>query len=393
MLAKALTVLSLSFGVLAAPTVLQSRSPSSISDLALQKVLSDASPVFGYYTTKNTKYSTWMSKYSDSTQLIHLNIPGAHDPQTWNYSQATQEALKHVTDLDGNPPLPAEVYRCQEKSFIDMLSAGIRVFDIRYAFDVTNSTLVYWHSQGLLSETATVEDTLFGFYTWLDAHPTETLMLSFQYEGSTTLYGTNDANVQLQLFNLLTSAAAKKYFLQTSNAFGTLGEARGKITLLKRFDMDQLPASYSNLPGVHFSPSLWTDDDPDITLVYDTVRNATAYIEDYYETDVGNGASAAYNIALKYNATTSHLLKAANPTYRDSLFWSFASSENDVNTPIDTPKIMAVGNGTYTPLGGVNQQLVPFFRRMKGKRLGIVMFDFFDTPGELVESFLDVSPA
>ena len=70
-----------------------------------------------------------------------MNIPGAHDPQTWNYSQATQDALKHVTDLDGNPPYPPEIYRCQEKSFIDMLNSGIRVFDIRYAFDVASPYL------------------------------------------------------------------------------------------------------------------------------------------------------------------------------------------------------------------------------------------------------------
>jgi 1-phosphatidylinositol phosphodiesterase len=236
-----------------------------------------------------------------------------------------------------------------------------------------------------------VEDTLFGFYAWLDAHPTETLMLSFQYEGSTTFYGTDNAAVQLALFNILTSNAAKKYFLQTKDEFGTLGQARGKITLLKRFDLDQLPASYSDaLPGVHFSPSLWTDDDPNITLVYNTAKNLTAYIEDFYETDSAIGTSAAYNIDLKYNATTAHLIKAAT-SYPDSLFWSFASSEYDINFPIDTPQIMALGNGTvYTPLGGVNQRLIPFFETMKGKRLGIVMFDFFDQPSNLVSTLLSL---
>jgi 1-phosphatidylinositol phosphodiesterase len=251
---------------------------------------------------------------------------------------------------------------------------------------VTNSTLVYWHSQALLSETATVEDTLFGFYAWLDAHPTETLMLSFQYEGSTTLHGTDDASVQLALFDLLTSAAAQKYFLQEKDQFGTLGQARGKITLLKRFDLDKLPANYSAaLPGIHFSPALWTDNHPDIALVYNTAENLTAYIEDFYEMDSGLGTSAAYNIDLKYNATTAHLIKAAT-LYPDSLFWSFASSEYDIN--LDTPMIMALGNGTDTPLGGVNQRLIPFFQTMKGKRLGIVMFDFFDVPSNLVETFL-----
>jgi 1-phosphatidylinositol phosphodiesterase len=152
MLAQRLTILSLGLSVLASPVV-QPRSSTSLSNLALQKVLDDATPIFGYFTKDSTQYSSWMSKYPDSTKLIHMNIPGAHDPQTWNYSLATQESLNHVTDLDDNPPFPPEVYRCQEKSFIDMLNAGIRVFDIRYAFDVNfpallpNQTWSYKKSQ------------------------------------------------------------------------------------------------------------------------------------------------------------------------------------------------------------------------------------------------------
>jgi 1-phosphatidylinositol phosphodiesterase len=52
---------------------------------------------------------------------------------------------------------------------------------------------------------------------------------------------------------------------------------------------------------------------------------------------------------------------------------------------------MALGNGTeLTPLGGVNQQLVTFLKLLKGKRAGIVMFDFFGTPFDLVQTFLDL---
>ena len=47
-------------------------------------------------------------------------------------------------------------------SNLSVLNAGIRVFDLRYALDVTNSTLVFWHGDGLQSETATVNDVLFG---------------------------------------------------------------------------------------------------------------------------------------------------------------------------------------------------------------------------------------
>ena len=117
----------------------------------------------------------------------------------------------------------------------------------------------------------------------------------------------------------------------------------------------------------------------------------TAYIEDFYNILSPNGSSAALNIQWKLNATFAHLTKATLPQYKDSLFWSFASSEYDTDVPISTPGIMALGNGTkYTPKGGVNQQLVPYFKNMTGKRLGIIMFDFYDQPADLVQTFLDL---
>lgn len=362
---------------------LEPRSQVPLADLAIKKVLQDASPIFGPYIKSTSPTSRWMHKYPDSTLLTSMNLPGVHDTQTWNYSLATQQSLNHVTDIDGNPPFPPEIYRCQNQSIITMLNAGIRVFDLRVAYDVTNSTLVFWHSQALQSETATMEDVLFGYYKWLDDHPTETLMLSFNYEGSTTAYASNNADVQLAMFNALTTPAAKKYILQTQNEFGTLGQARGKITLLRRFSLDALPASYAAaIPGIYFPPSLWTDNDPDITLVYNSSKNLTAYIEDFYDISL---LGAAANIEAKYNATTAHILKATQPQYRNSLFWTFASSEHDTDVPPETPVIMALGNGTTE---GVNQRLVPFLKELKGKRIGIVMFDFFGTPGDLVGTFL-----
>lgn len=120
-----------------------------------------------------------------------------------------------------------------------------------------------------------------------------------------------------------------------------------------------------------------------------STTNATAYMEDFYNILSPNGSSAALNIQWKLNATEAHLQKATLPQYKDSLFWSFASSEYDTDVPISTPEIMAIGNGTtYTPQGGVNQHLEGFFKNMTGKRLGIVMFDFFSVPSNLVPTFL-----
>ena len=47
---------------------------------------------------------------------------------------------------------------------------------------------------------------------------------------------------------------------------------------------------------------------------------------------------------------------------------------------------MALGDGKGVE--GVNQRLVKVLEGMDDKRLGIVMFDFFDQPQELMELFL-----
>ena len=162
-------------------SALATNNATSLAQLALQQVLSAASPIFGVYESTATvlNTTTWMKDYADSTLLVHMNIPGTHDSSTWNYSQATQDSLLHITAVDGVVPSPAAIYRCQELSYFDMLNMGIRSFDIRYSFDATNSSLVVYHSAALQSETALLSDIMFGFYQWLDDHPSEALLLSF----------------------------------------------------------------------------------------------------------------------------------------------------------------------------------------------------------------------
>ncbi|KAF7899426.1 hypothetical protein EAF00_003762 [Botryotinia globosa] len=387
-----LIVLAVSYGAHASPISRQvSESDVSLQEVALQKLLTNASPIFGNYADSQLNTSTWMSQYADTTKLVHMNIPGTHDTATWNYSLATQSALSGVTSLGNQVPNPPEYYRCQNNSIADMLNAGIRAFDLRFALDVTNTSIVFWHSQALLSQTATLDDVLFGYFHWLDNHPSEVVLLSLQYEGSTTESGRNDEGAQLKLFNVLTSPVATKYFLQTRNELGTLGDARGKIILLRRFDLDQLSDAYENaLPGLHFSPALWTDNSPDIEINYNTANNYTAYIEDNYEPQTPAQSNATVNIQSKYDVTMTHLLKAADESLApDSLWWTWASGGKISDGVF--PETLAIGNGTeYTPAGGVNQNLVTFLKEMHGKRVGIVMLDFFETPGNLVETLLSL---
>lgn len=362
----------------------------ALPDLALQHVLGDASQIFGIssataHPPSNKNASTWMSHYPDSTPLTHLTIPGAHDAATWNFSLTTRDSLPP----DSGTKDPA-YFRTQRSSISSALEAGVRFFDLRYAMDPTGTTLVFWHHEALLSEIARVADVMFAFYAWLEAHGTEAVLLSFQYEGGTVPGAANDGRVQQQLFDVLTTPAARKYTLQARGELGTLGRARGKIVLLRRFDLDRLAPGYeAAMPGIHLSPGLWPDNEPDFELVYNADKGLAAYIEDYYEpADLPIGLNASVNIAKKLDAVTAHLRKAATEL-PDSLFITFASGEHNDNVPPVFPEIMALGNGTAeTPLGGVNQQLVPVLEGLKGKRLGVVVLDYWDEPVGLVETIL-----
>lgn len=356
----------------------------------------NATEIFGHYVRDTSTSATWMSKYPDQSRLEQMNIPGTHDSATWNYTQAVQDALANVTAGDGEITYPSEVFRCQSASIAASLNAGIRFFDLRFALDPTGVKLVFWHSQALLSETSTLDDVVTAFYFWLDQHPSETVILSFQYEGSTTANASFDATVQIMLFDILNSTAAAQFIEQTHDALPTLGDARGKVVLFRRFDLDQLPDEYeAALPGIHLSPSEWTDDGKDITLTYNVAKNFTAYVEDYYEPDdLGDNSTAAANIATKVNATVAHLHKATSKlsNYAESLFISFVSAEHVLSVPVAvTPQIMALGTGNLsTPLGGVNQQLLPVLKELEGQRMGIVVVDFWDQPSDLVATILQI---
>lgn len=102
---------------------------------------------------------------------------------------------------------------------------------------------------------------------------------------------------------------------------------------------------------------------------------------------VPEDAGTAANVEMKFNATVTHLARAA-VEHPDQLFISFASAEHNTATPAVVPKacllliqclrmgslrvhvqIMALGDGNVP---GVNQKLLPWLKERKGKRFGVV---------------------
>ncbi|CEJ93627.1 hypothetical protein VHEMI09205 [[Torrubiella] hemipterigena] len=375
--------------LLAAGIAVASSQCRSLRDFALDKILQDSTQLFGdYESALSSKGGTseWMKQISDSTPLVHMNIPGTHDSGTWNF---TLPLMKDIY-VDNNITDPQD-FQCQQKSLADMLNSGIRFFDLRPALDPTRTYLTIWHGAVEASQLASIEDLMFAFYAWLDHHPSETLLLSFQYQGGTIPGASHNKQFEQLMFDMLTSPAAKKYIWQESGRLGTLGEVRGKIVLMKRFDIEFLAASQDiEIPGLHLSPSRWTDNGANITLIYNDTTGATAYIEDNYEVgDPATNVTAADNIDIKVKASVSHLNFATNGNAPDDLFITFLSSEHLFNDPSMTPRAMAlgIGNGS-TPKGGVNQQVNEYLETKKGKRLGIVVADFFDEPSNLIENIL-----
>ncbi|KAI3328293.1 PLC-like phosphodiesterase [Ustulina deusta] len=383
---------------------------NGLGQFALDKILRDGRDILGGWdgdspssmsTTSYghghgygyNRYARWMAGLPDSTPVAHLNIPGTHDAATWNYTQATQDGLAGATRCDGTTPNPARAYRCQRTGVLAALEAGIRFFDLRFALDPLGARLVFWHGPALLSAAA-VDDVLFGFYAWLDAHPAEMVLLSFQYEHGTRANATSDATVQRMLVDALTSGVAARYVHQGRGVLGTLGEVRGKIVLFRRFDLDMLPPQFEDaMPGLHMAPGRWIDNSRAFGLVYnDTAAAAgTAFIEDFYHPD--NYTTVEENIDAKFEAVETHLRLAATE-HPDSLFVTFTSGTHvEVNPPV-YPDVMALGSGgALGDMGppavrGINHRLLGLLGEMKGRRLGVVVMDFFEEPSGLVDLLL-----
>jgi hypothetical protein len=60
---------------------------------------------------------------------------------------------------------------------------------------------------------------------------------------------------------------------------GTLGEARGKLTLLQRFSWSLLPSNLDKRFGIYLDAGHWTDNGKSIELTYNAAQQQVAYIE------------------------------------------------------------------------------------------------------------------
>ncbi len=162
----------------------------------------------------------WMKDVQDDKFLSEIALPGTHD-------SATQYV--HLPYLA----------QCQFLSLEDQLNAGYRYLDIRLKADQNNKTLTFHHGpaaclteRGFFSSSLDLKDGLEQCYKFLQAHPSETIVFVIKQEDS-ELAPSDFQDILTEYVNQNPDA----WYL--NRQVPTLGDARGKIVLMQRHQLDK----------------------------------------------------------------------------------------------------------------------------------------------------------
>ncbi|KAL8907073.1 MAG: hypothetical protein Q9207_001614 [Kuettlingeria erythrocarpa] len=259
----------------------------------------------------STHLSSWMRSLKDDTPLSALSIAGTHNSPTCH------RALPSV--------------RCQATSPPEQLDNGVRFFDIRVQpespLEPTKDGLILVHGVFPISLTGTkyLRDLVKEVYAFLDRNPSETLIMSLKREG------TGEAT-DAQLSRILKDHYAgdlNRWF--TAPRIPYLGEARGKIVLIRRFGLDESLKQEWGGAGWGIDAENWADNTPNATC-----PSGDICVQDFYE------VMEEVNIEKKIQYSQEHLERAAkcvctlpghdgvppNPPPKQPFFINFLTASN-----------------------------------------------------------------
>ena len=246
----------------------QVQTPVPTTESATMKALCD-NPRFhltGIYVTSDSHLSiyssanlhAWMRELKDNTLLSALSIPGTHNSPTCH--------------------LAAPSVRCQAVSPREQLENGVRFFDIRvqpqYPQDPARDELILVHSVFPISLSGNkyFRDLMDDVDDFLDRNPSETLIMSVKREGPG-----NHTDEQLSriLRDHYANPDSRWY---TKPKIPTLGEARGKLVLIRRFNLqERLQHAHGN-HGWGIDASGWADN-----CAHAMCPSQQICVQDFYE--------------------------------------------------------------------------------------------------------------
>ena len=232
-----------------------------------------------------TPITDWLSMVRDETKVCKLSIPGTHDTMTG--MGFYQPLLKYVF----NQTAISQVSTLEEQ-----MACGIRFFDIRPVVSIDTLATdpaekqILRLTHGISELDVTFEETIDQLQRYLKQHPSEFFIAKLQADNGWE----NQNNWTLLLHKVLSKQKYQGLFVDNWYPGITVGEMRGKILWLSRYDLRPMNAAF-HFPIVYCD---WPDEDPDINeqlnpeaqrscamySMSDTTLKATLYKQDYYKT-------------------------------------------------------------------------------------------------------------
>ncbi len=297
--------------------------------------------VMNMYTgTDNNYLKSWMKNIPDSWRLSDMSIPGTHDSATskMHWSYVTRDYA--IT---------------QGETIAQQLKDGIRFLDLRVGAcgkddknQGSDNRLDLWHGDLPWEYHCGVsyESTLNDIMSFLKDNPSETVIVSIKEENHTS---PKDFLGMLQPYFDSTSY---KWFLE--NRVPTLGEARGKIVLFRRFN-------YTGTLGLNMRDN-WAND----ACSEFTNGHMTTYVEDVYCT-LSNWSTVSQRAARKveYITNAQNKVNDSRGNVLGIIFWSHSFS------PLAGPETYA--RAVNSKMFG---HVFNYFRRKRS--YGIFPMDYYD---------------
>lgn len=192
-------------------------------------------------------WSKWMQPIPDNIPLARISMPGTHDSGTFKL----QNPIKQVWGMT------------QEYDFRYQMDHGARIFDIRGRLTDDN-TIVLHH--GPLYLYVTLHEFINEAKQFLKDNPSETIIMSLkkEYEDMKGAEGSFSSTFEKNYF-------VDPIFLKTEGNI-KLGDARGKIVLLKRYSGSNESGGYNNF--------YWPDNETFTTTVN---QNVNVTVQDKYK--------------------------------------------------------------------------------------------------------------
>ena len=232
-----------------------------------------------------TPITDWLGMVKDDTKVCKLSIPGTHDTMTG--MGFYQPVLKYVF----NTTAISQVSTLEEQ-----MACGLRFFDIRPVVSIDTLATdpaekqILRLSHGISEIDVTFEETIDLLQRYLKNHPSEFFIAKLQADNGME----NQSNWAVLLNKVLSKQKYDGLFVEDWRPDITVGEMRGKILWLSRYDLRPLNDLF-HYPIIYCD---WPDEDPDINedlnpeaqrscAMYnmnDATVKATLYKQDYYKT-------------------------------------------------------------------------------------------------------------